>query len=98
MTVRPSICCVPVMVRALGIAIAEGTQPERSQTVDALKNRRYRSAPLSASARSPMMNWLTTCLQSHPSCIAGTTTCSAMTSLTQVKLSAPELHLHCKVT
>ena len=31
MTVRPSICCVPVMVRTLGIAIAEGTQPERSK-------------------------------------------------------------------
>ena len=98
MTVRPSICCVPVMVRALGIAIAEGTQLERSQTVDALKNRRYTSATLSASARSPMMNWMTTCLLSHPTCIAGAATCSAMTTHTQVKLSAPELHHHCMIT
>ena len=41
MAVRPSICCVPVMVRALGIAIAEGTQPERSKKSIALKSRWY---------------------------------------------------------
>ena len=51
-----SACCV--MACALGVAEAEGTSQERSQSANALKNRRYSKSTFSAGASSPMMDWM----------------------------------------
>ena len=55
---RQSVQCVLVMVCALGVAEAEGTSQERSQSANALKNRRYNKSTFSAGASSPMMDWM----------------------------------------
>ena len=52
-TVRP--VCVLVMACALGVAEAEGTSQERSQSANALKNSK---STFSAGASSPMMDWM----------------------------------------
>ena len=58
MPTRQSVQCVLVMACALGVAEAEGTSQERSQSANALKNRRYSKSTFSAGASSPMMDWM----------------------------------------
>ena len=58
--------CVPMMLRVLGVDIAENTQQERRQNSNALKNSLYRKSASCAGAFSPMMDWMT----SSPSLIA----------------------------
>ena len=63
---QPSVRCARLMACALGVAEAEGTSQERSQSANALKNRRYNKSTFSAGAHSPMRDWMDWCLQSHP--------------------------------
>ena len=61
--VQLAVClvqCVLVMACALGVAEpeAEGISQERSQSFNALKNRRYSKSTFSAGASSPMMDWM----------------------------------------
>ena len=87
-----------MMLRALGVDIAEGTQQERRQNSNALNISRYNKSASCADSDSPVMNWMDWCLQSRLPCTVGAATCLAMTTHAQVKLSAPELHHDCMLT
>ena len=91
MAVRPSICCVPVMVRALGIAIAEGTQPERSKKSIALKSRWYKTNVERAGALSPMLDGSNSSLQARSPCTTAAALCFPAAMPTHLMPSVPIL-------
>ena len=63
---RPSIRCGRLIKCALPTSRAQRTFQQRSQTVNALKHRRYNKSTFSAGAHSPMTDWMDWCLQTHP--------------------------------
>ena len=78
------------MAYVLGVAEAEDTRQERSQSANALKNRRYSKSMFSASAHSPMSDWMDWCLQSHPPRTARVALCLQGSTSLLMTLRAPE--------
>ena len=90
MPTRQSVRCGRLIKCALPTSRAQRTFQERSQTVNALKNRRYSKSTFSASAHSPMRDWMDWCLQSHPPRTACVALCLQGSTSLLMTLRAPE--------
>ena len=91
MPTRQSVQSVLVMACVLGVAKAEDTRQERSQTANALKSRWYKTNVERAGALSPMMDGSNSSLQARSPCTTAAVLCFPAAMPTHLMLLVPIL-------